>query len=199
MKRWVILSLSIVLFIIISYLVSRGVTTSFDINTYKIITFSKNNVFASFLKFITFFGGEYAIIIIILLSFILIKNKKYSLCIFLDGICVVLLNYIVKNIFMRDRPFDLMIINEDGYSFPSGHSMVSAGIYGFLIYLTWKSNFSKKIKIIITIYLITLILLIGISRIYLGVHFPTDVLAGYLLSLSFLIVFTFILEKRKVI
>ncbi|MBR2840468.1 MAG: phosphatase PAP2 family protein [Bacilli bacterium] len=199
MKRWVIFSLSLILFLIISYLVSRGVTTSFDMNIYKIITFSNNNIFTSFLKFVTFFGGEYAIILVIVLSFILIKNKRYSFCILLDGVFIVLLNYIVKNLFMRDRPFDLMIIKEDGYSFPSGHSMVSAGIYGFLIYLIWKSNFSKKIKIIFTVCLLTLILLIGISRIYLGVHFPTDVLAGYLFSISFLIVFTFIIEKRKVI
>lgn len=199
MKRWIVFSLSLLLFLIISYLVSKGVTTSFDMNIYKLITFSKNNIFTTFLKFITFFGGEYAIATAVVLSFVIIKNRRYGICILIDGFLIVLLNYIVKHLFMRDRPFDLMIIKEDGYSFPSGHSMLAAGVYGFYIYLIWKSDINQKNKVILTILLLSLIILIGISRVYLGVHFPTDVLAGYLLSLSFLIVFTFVLEKRKVI
>lgn len=197
--RWIIFGLSILLFTVIAYLVSKNMTTSLDLNIYKVITFSKSNFITSFLKFITIFAGEYIVISIIILSFIFIKNKKISLCIFIDGTLIVLINYIIKHIFMRDRPFNLMIIKESGFSFPSGHAMVSLGLYGFFIYLICKSNIEKKYKIIITSLLIILILLIGISRIYLGVHFPTDVIAGYMISLALLSLYTYILEKRNIL
>lgn len=194
--RWIIFGFSLFLFSLIAFLVSLNMTTTFDLDIYKVIIFSKNNVFTSGLKMVTFFGGEYAILMIIVLLLILIKNKKYGFCVFLNGTLIILLNYIIKHIFMRDRPTDLMIIKENGYSFPSGHSMIAVGFYGLLIYLLWKSKVNKKIKIVLTIIICIIIILIGISRIYLGVHFPTDVLAGYCLSLSFLILFVYVLERN---
>lgn len=197
--RWVVFGLSLFLFSVISYLVSKNMTTTFDLDIYKLITFSKSDFTINIFKTITFLAGEYGILSVIVISFILIKDKKYGICIFLDGFLVVLINYITKNIFMRDRPFDLMIIEEDGYSFPSGHSMVAVGFYGFIVYLIWKSKLEKKYKYIFTLIILVLIICIGISRIYLGVHFPTDVLGGYLLSLAFVIIFIYILEKKDVL
>lgn len=89
-----------------------------------------------------------------------------------------------------------------GYSFPSGHSMISAAFYGFLIYLIYKKVKNKKFKITLIIVLSILIVSIGISRIYLGVHYTSDVLAGFTVSVSYLIIYTsivkkFILEREK--
>jgi len=89
-----------------------------------------------------------------------------------------------------------------GYSFPSGHSMISAAFYGFLIYLIYKKVKNKKLKITLIIVLSILIVSIGISRIYLGVHYTSDVLAGFTVSVSYLIIYTsivkkFILEREK--
>ena len=109
----------------------------------------------------------------------------------------VALNNILKFIFKRERPIDLMLIEESGYSFPSGHTMVATAFYGFIIYLIHKSNYSKKIKIILTSILTILIILIGISRIYLGVHYATDVIAGYLIAISYLIIFTHFIDKYQ--
>ena len=76
-----------------------------------------------------------------------------------------------------------------GYSFPSGHSMISMAFYGLIIYYVWKNVKNIKIRNITCILLSILILLIGISRIYLGVHYASDVLGGFIISIAYLIVF----------
>jgi len=96
----------------------------------------------------------------------------------------------LKFIFVRPRPFEWMLIEETGYSFPSGHAMVSMAFYGMLVYLIWQTKISLNKKKIWTIVLSVLILLIGISRIYLGVHYVSDIIGGFTLSLSYLIIAT---------
>lgn len=95
-----------------------------------------------------------------------------------------------------------MLVQEKGYSFPSGHSFVAVAFYGFLIYLIITSNWNKKVKIVSSLFLTVLILLIGISRIYLGVHYPSDVTAGFIGGTIYLIIFIEIIkgvvyEKKK--
>ncbi|HBP64633.1 MAG TPA: phosphatase PAP2 family protein [Desulfosporosinus sp.] len=91
-----------------------------------------------------------------------------------------LLNTILKDLFHRARPDIVHLANAGGYSFPSGHAMVSAAFYGVVGYLVWINlkNRSKPSWYVI-VFTFALILAIGISRIYLGVHFASDVIAGY--------------------
>ena len=127
-----------------------------------------------------------SIILLTVLLIIVVKGKRNKILILINVIVTTLLNQLLKNVFQRGRPID-SIIEESGYSFPSGHSMVSMAFYGFLIYLVYKSNI--KYKGLIVGLLSVLIVLIGISRIYLGVHYPTDVIGGFTLSLSYLLLF----------
>ena len=151
-----------------------------------------------FYKFITFFASEVMILLVSLVLIIVFKNKKYGAFALLNAISILILNILLKLIFMRDRPYDLMIITESGYSFPSGHAMASLGFYGFIIYLLWHFNITKRMKILFSIMLSILILLIGMSRIYLGVHYASDVLAGYMVSGAYLILYiTFIRKYLK--
>lgn len=197
MKRWILFTISLCIFIIISLCVYFGKTDSFDLFLYNLVICFKNDYMTYFLKFITLFGGEYIILFITFL-FLLFKNKKYFLALFLDMILVVLLNYFLKIIFLRERPIDLMIINETGYSYPSGHSMIAVGFYGFIIYLIWKMKIGNNCKYLLSFLISMLIILIGLSRIYLGVHFPSDVIGGYSVSFCFLILYIFLVEKRIV-
>lgn len=146
----------------------------------------KNDLLTNFMKIITLFGSAYVIVPCCIILLFALKNKKNKILMTSNLVIITLLNQLLKCVFRRLRPIN-GIISESGYSFPSGHSMVSMAFYGFLIYLLYKSNF--KYKNIFIGLLIVLILLIGISRIYLGVHYPTDVFGGFLLSISYLLLF----------
>ena len=146
------------------------------------------------MKFITFFADPIWCILFSVL--VIIFWKKIRKAFLINLILVFMLNYILKLIFSRTRPIDINIITETGYSFPSGHAMISLAIYGFLAYLLWKSDYKYK-KIGVSL-LVLLIVLIGISRIYLGVHYTSDVIAGFIVSLGYLLLFIdFIYPKIK--
>jgi len=141
-------------------------------------------------KTITQLGGVIGLIAIATILSIAIKNKKISLLIWINLGISALLNQTLKYIIQRPRPTEYRIINESGYSFPSGHSMVSTAFYGFLIYLIYKNIKNKYLKYGLIVILSLLIIWIGMSRIYLGVHYTSDVVAGFLISISYLIIFT---------
>jgi membrane-associated phospholipid phosphatase len=91
----------------------------------------------------------------------------------------IILNTSLKNLFHRERPELLRLVEVSGLSYPSGHAMVSFVFFGMMIYLMWMNYQGRFGKIIFSLLFGLLILLIGISRIYLGVHYPSDVVAGF--------------------
>lgn len=102
----------------------------------------------------------------------------------------VVLNQLLKFVIQRPRPEGFRLIDESGYSFPSGHSMVAMAFYGFLIYLIWHYERDRIERWLWCACLSLVIVGIGASRIYLGVHYASDVVAGLLISLAWLAVFT---------
>ena len=184
MKRRIVCIISFILFLVTVRLITND-NKYFDnyiINLFKY----KSDILTNIMKIITFLGSALSIILLTVLLIIVVKGKRNKILILINVIVTTLLNQLLKNVFQRGRPID-SIIEESGYSFPSGHSMVSMAFYGFLIYLVYKSNI--KYKGLIVGLLSVLIVLIGISRIYLGVHYPTDVIGGFTLSLSYLLLF----------
>ena len=165
---------------------------------YETIIKIMNSNITAIMIFISLLGSAITLITLALASIFLVKDKKYSKLIMLNLALSFILNRILKLIIARPRPPRLRLVIENGYSFPSGHSMVSFAFYGFLIYLINKNLKNKKIKYPLIILLSLLILLIGISRIYLGVHYVTDVLGGYIIGLIYLIVFIKVLKKKKI-
>lgn len=184
MKKRIVCIISFILFLVTVILITND-NRYFDnyiINLFKY----KSDILTNIMKIITFLGSALSIILLTVLLIIVVKGKRNKILILINVIVTTLLNQLLKNVFQRGRPID-SIIEESGYSFPSGHSMVSMAFYGFLIYLVYKSNI--KHKGLIVGLLSVLIVLIGISRIYLGVHYPTDVIGGFTLSLSYLLLF----------
>lgn len=199
--RWIILFLCLVGFLALAEDVFHKEIMSGDIIGYNIISkFLISDFVTPIAKFITNFGGAIFLIILTIVLFFVIKNRKIGLSIFSNLVIVTVLNQLLKRILQRPRPTEFRIIEETGYSFPSGHSMISMAFYGYLIYLICKYVKNKYVKWISILLLGILICSIGISRIYLGVHYTSDVLGGFLISVSYLVIYIsavnkFLIEK----
>lgn len=189
--KFIILLICVVIFIAIIEDIFEKETMTIDLLIYKIIVQNmRNDVLTSIFKVITNFGGAYCLILVATLSAIFIKNKKVAFAVPTNLMIITALNLLLKNIVERPRPEGYRLITETGYSFPSGHSMISAAFYGLIIYFIWKNVKDKKLKYISCALLGILIVLIGISRIYLGVHYASDVIGGFTISIVYLIIFT---------
>ena len=201
--RWKILFICLIGFLALAEEVFHQEIMNGDIVGYDIVSkLFKFNVSTPIAKFITNFGGAIFVISLTTILFFVIKDKKIGISIITNLGIVTILNQIIKFIMQRPRPTEFRIIEETGYSFPSGHSMVSLAFYGYLIYLIYKYINNKHLKRTLIIILSVLICIIGVSRIYLGVHYTSDVLGGFLISFAYLIIYIelvnkFVLEKNK--
>ena len=158
----------------------------FDNAIYNFIISFRSDSLDSIFKFITCFGNPITIVCLII-AFVLIFRNKDSLFLTISAVDSVILNTILKHIVRRNRPSHLRLISETGYSFPSGHAMISVCVYGFLFYLAYSKIKNKYLRFISCLCLGILILGIGISRIYVGVHYPSDIIAGYSLAIIIII------------
>ena len=181
---------SIGLFLLLTLFVALKLTTPIDTTFSKWVVQLHNPVFTAFFRFITDFG--YVQILLILLVIILIVFHKYRFAYILPihVTISVIFNMILKNIFARPRPEMIRLIDEAGFSFPSGHAMVTMVAYGYLIYVVHHYIQQKWLRYSLIAFLVFIIVSVGFSRIYLGVHYLTDVLAGYSISLFYLLVVT---------
>ncbi len=194
--KWIVLFITIVIFAaIVEDVFDKEIMTA-DIIGYKFISkYLISDVLTPFAIVITNLGSATTLITITAILLTFVKDKKIGLSVSINLLIIAILNVIFKNIVQRPRPTDYRLIDETGYSFPSGHSMISMAFYGFLIYLIHKYIGNKKLKILLISILSILILLIGTSRIYLGVHYTSDVIAGFTISISYLIIYTSIINK----
>lgn len=194
--KWIILFITLLGFLKIAEEVFNKEIMKADIIGYEIISTYLISDFATpIAKIITSLGGVICLVSVSILSLVLVKNKKIGRCIVTNLIIASGLNVLLKEIVQRPRPTEFRFINETGYSFPSGHSMISAAFYGFIIYLIHKYVKNKYIKWTLIVTLSLMIISIGISRIYLGVHYTSDVLAGFLIAISYLVIYISVVNK----
>lgn len=196
--RNILIILSLI-FIMIMILMLTGNISWFDNTIYKFIIGFKSDTLTSTMKFITVLANPEIIIFLSIISLLtLIFKYKGSIYLILTIITSTIINFITKIIIKRDRPNILRLIEETGYSFPSGHAMGSMCFYGFIIFLINKLNINIIIKRILEVFLSILIFFIGISRVYLGVHYASDIICGFILGFIILIIVKNIIEKRQI-
>lgn len=149
-----------------------------------------------FFRVVTNLVHPLVMLIISMMMIHILRQKKYLIVLFVNLVLAVLLNLSAKGWIMRERPpEEQRLILETGYSFPSGHAMLAAAFYGFIVFLFWQTKKKRAVKMAGTVVCLAVILLVGTSRIYFGVHYGTDVAGGFLAALVYLIVYTSIAKK----
>ena len=172
-------------FIAMMIMVLCGYNFAID-NFNKLVANNRNEFWNEFFKIFTHLGSFYTLLILtivgVLLIWFVMKNKRmssfYALC--FGKVC--LASLIFKLVIKRIRPEHFMIINQMGYSFPSGHAMMSLAFFVIVSHFVWKTIKNKPLKIALISIFMVVAIMIGFSRVYLGVHYLSDILAGWLLT-----------------
>ena len=181
-KYIIIISILSLIFIVNTILVLLGKTGDFDSAVYNLVRSLECDFFDKYFVFITKLGNVSVIIGVVAVLIMLFRNKHSIMFVSLGAISAIT-NKVIKHIIKRKRPDVLKLIKQGGYSYPSGHSMISISVYGYLCYLAFTKIKNSILKWLCSIILVILILSIGISRIYVGVHYASDVLGGFTLAL----------------
>ncbi|KAB2176180.1 phosphatase PAP2 family protein [Staphylococcus epidermidis] len=201
MNRWKRISLLIVftlIFGIIAFFHESRLGKWIDNEVYEFIYSSESFITTSIMLGATKIGEVWAMVALslLLVAYLMLKRFKIEALFFVIVMSLSsTLNPLLKNIFDRERPTLLRLIDISGFSFPSGHAMGSTSFFGSAIYVINRhdSDISKGVLIGLCALFI---LLISTSRVYLGVHYPTDIIAGIIGGAFCIVLSTLILKKQ---
>lgn len=185
---WFVFILVTGIFITLSVNVWIKSSFNFDNNIFSFLVEKRNPILNLLFTSVTQLGSATCLILIALASVIFVKDKTYKILIPINLTFIGTINSILKQIFKRNRPNQFRLMQEEGYSFPSGHAMASTAFYGLFIYIIYKKIDNKRIRNSLCFIFALLILFIDISRIYIGVHYTSDVIAGTCFSIAYLII-----------
>lgn len=180
-------------FILLARSLNTVIVDTFDTQTIQAIQLIKQPFLTFLMRFFSFVGDTIPVTIISVILFIILYkvfHHRKELILF----SIVLLGSTAFNIglkayYQRERPTLYTMVIEESFSFPSGHSMAALSLYGILTFLLWRHIPRQSGRIVLITISTFILLMIGVSRIYLGAHFPSDVLGAYLFS-GFWLVFT---------
>lgn len=162
-----------------------------DQNVLEFLVSQRREFLTIFFLLATYLGNIVFVSIFssLLIAYLYIKRRtQYILPLLFSVLGSTLTMFVIKNIFDRDRPGSIGFYLETGYSFPSGHATIAMSLYGFLFYLIYKKNKSGVQKFLSLSILTFFILVIGLSRLYLGVHYLSDVVFGYVLGFIWILI-----------
>ena len=159
-----------------------------------------NSHLTVFMKSATFMASSAFLIFaysVLILGYLINKHWKRAAEIALAGLGGFAINYVMKLYFHRARPLHPLMDPLKTFSFPSGHSTSAVIFYGLLAYLLWKADIPKSYRYMLTGFLFLFAILIGFSRIYLRMHYPSDVVAGFFIGFAWLALSVWLFEKLK--
>ncbi|WP_340373025.1 phosphatase PAP2 family protein [Peribacillus sp. FSL E2-0218] len=187
---WIaIVLLCLLLFFLLVHEVLGERTLALD--TYLDFAVAEHTLSFSFLRYITYLGKSVVIgfgSILVVLYLWIVKKDYLKMALFSIGMGGAdIINRRIKNQVKRERPDD-QLVDASGFSFPSGHAMVGLIFFSLLAYFIIIEVKRNSLKWVVGIGFFFLILLIGLSRIAMNVHFPTDILAGYSLGIAFTLI-----------
>lgn len=181
---------SLIVFGRLAYFVHGHDIIRFDSQVIALVQGVESEKLTFLMKFLSLIGSAPVIIVLsIFILFLLFKMLKhrYELILFV-GVMVgsPILNFLLKELFKRARPDFHRLVEISGYSFPSGHAMSAFTLYGIITFLLWRHISVSWGRAALVLFSAMMIFGIGMSRIYLGVHYPTDIIGGYFASATWL-------------
>ncbi|MCD6064787.1 MAG: hypothetical protein K0R82_2698 [Flavipsychrobacter sp.] len=193
--------LSLVAFV---YLVRRVFilkNTHFDQSVYEFLGQYVTPTTNSIMLFFTFLGTHYFLIpanLVLVVYFLFVKKHRWhSLKIGVIALSSVMLMFLLKSFFGRTRPLEPLLEAANGLSFPSGHALNAVTFYGLMGYITWHTVKNNVARTLMFSVFVIIVMMIGLSRIYLHVHYTSDVLAGYSMGVLWLYISLKLLRKLE--
>lgn len=192
----IVLIMLFLFFIIWTYLMLNDKFFNLDNSFYDKLIIKEP--YTTFFKIITNLANTKLFILICCISLLFLNDKKLGLVItilmLIDAILVFLIKFLIK----RKRPDKNPLVKERGYSYPSGHMVSAISFYGFILFLVLISNLILPFKIIISIFIIIIILFIGLSRIFLGVHYLSDIIGAIFIGTNYILLYIYLLQNIKI-
>jgi membrane-associated phospholipid phosphatase len=174
---------------------------SFDDAIFKMVEPLRSAGLTNFMKLVTFFGSQMFLLpaYIGIAVYILAFQRKTARSLGVSAVAIsgAGIVFIFKNIFRRPRPLAPLVDDIASFSYPSGHSFSAFTFAGIIIYLIYLSKMKVWVKWLLSILLFLFAALIALTRVYLNVHFPSDILAGFLLSMLWLSISFYAIKRMK--
>jgi membrane-associated phospholipid phosphatase len=194
-------AVSLFTFIFIAFRVFYLDKTGADEKAFAFARSIVNDGTTRLMEIVTFFGSHYFLIpanLLVSFYFLLAKKSRYSIKVSAIALSSVLIMLGLKLLFNRHRPLIPLLEPARGLSFPSGHAFMSVCFYGLLMIIIWREERPHPVlKWVLLLLVITLVLFIGFSRIYLRVHYFTDVVAGFCIGSFWLLLSSFLIDRIR--
>ena len=194
---------ALIIFSMLAYGVLNLKNDEFDFEVFERLSAIQSPSLTNFMQATTFLGNHQFLIpanLVLIAYFLFIKKHKwYSIKIPVIAIGGVLLMFLLKTIFNRPRPLIPLLEPVKGLCFPSGHALMSVAFYGLLIFIIWENVKDRVVKWSLTVICLVIILLIGFTRIYLRLHYFSDVIAGFAAGVIWLSVSIWVVRRFEMI
>ena len=189
--RMVVIVIAAVIFLWLLDEVAEGEILKLDTLAYRFfVEYLRSDAMTPIMEGFTSLSSVAVILVMALVVACFAPGRAPGRCVCANVIGALVINQVLKFIVQRPRPEGYRLAVETSYSFPSGHSMISMAFYGLLIWMVWKYERDNILRHVWCCLFAVIIVMVGLSRIYLGVHYASDVLAGFCVSLLWLAFFT---------
>lgn len=190
-RRILIVAVCTIVFVMLLEDVLEGELIKLDALAYQaLVEWLRTDELTPLMESVSALASPAVLLVLLLIVVAFAPGKRPGLCCAVNLVLVVALNLLLKSIVQRPRPEGFNLVMETGFSFPSGHSMAAMAFFGLLIWLVWHYHPKGVLRNGCCLGFALAIVLIGVSRVYLGVHYASDVVAGFCVALAWLAVYT---------
>jgi len=199
---WILFFGCIIIFALTAYRIFLLKKDGIDTTVFNFLSSHVSNRHTEIMEAITFLGNHNFLIpanLVLIIYFLVIrKHRWYSIKIPVVAIGGVTMMALLKFVFSRPRPLIPLLEPARGFSFPSGHAMMSFSFYGVLIFMVYENVRNIYLKWVLIVFLLFLIFAIGLSRVYLRVHYATDVIAGFAAGFIWIVLCITVIRKIEI-